>query len=120
LWSIAYKMITEALVVPEPGAAFSFEKVNVDENLRDNELLVEMKATGVCHTDLNFSKEKSIPGLFPAVFGHEGEHAREYDKLSANVARQNCFIFAASSIGFQYQIPSPAICCPGISPYHQD
>jgi hypothetical protein len=31
-----------------------------------------MKATGVCHTDLNFSKEKTIPGLFPAVFGHEG------------------------------------------------
>lgn len=67
-------MLTEALVVPEPGSPFQYQKITVEENLRDNEVLVEMIATGVCHTDLNFRNEKSIPGLFPAVFGHEGEH----------------------------------------------
>jgi aryl-alcohol dehydrogenase len=66
-------MITEALLVREAGAPFSYQEISVDDNLRDDEVLVEMNATGVCHTDLNFSKEKSIPGLFPAVFGHEGK-----------------------------------------------
>jgi aryl-alcohol dehydrogenase len=69
-------MITEALLVQEAGAPFSYQKINVDDNLRDDEVLVEMKATGVCHTDLNFSKEKTIPRLFPAVFGHEGKPQR--------------------------------------------
>ena len=66
-------MITEVLLVQEAGAPFSYQEITVDDNLRDDEVLVEMKATGVCHTDLNFSKEKTIPGLFPAVFGHEGK-----------------------------------------------
>lgn len=66
-------MLTDALVVPKSGAPFKFQKIEVNDNLRDNEVLIGMKATGVCHTDLNFSKETSIPGLFPAVFGHEGK-----------------------------------------------
>ena len=66
-------MLTEALVVQEPGSDFTYEEVNVDDELRDNEVLVEMRATGVCHTDLNFRNEKTLPGLHPAVFGHEGE-----------------------------------------------
>jgi aryl-alcohol dehydrogenase len=69
-------MLTEALVVHAPGAEFQYERVNVHDELRDNEILVEMKATGVCHTDLNFRNEKMLPGLHPAVFGHEGERER--------------------------------------------
>jgi aryl-alcohol dehydrogenase len=65
-------MITEALVVQEPGAPFVYQAVTVEDQLRDDEVLVEIKATGVCHTDLNFAKEKTVPGLFPGVFGHEG------------------------------------------------
>jgi len=65
-------MITEALVVQEPGALFAYRTITVEDNLRDDEVLVEIKATGVCHTDLNFAKEKTVPGLFPGVFGHEG------------------------------------------------
>lgn len=65
-------MITEALVVQRPGSEFEYNEVNVEDDLRDNEVLVEMKATGVCHTDLNFRNETSLPGLHPAVFGHEG------------------------------------------------
>ncbi|OBT60395.1 hypothetical protein VE03_10074 [Pseudogymnoascus sp. 23342-1-I1] len=65
-------MLTDALVVSKPGAPFKFQKIEVNNNLHDNEVLIRMKATGVCHTDLNFSNETSIPGLFPAVFGHEG------------------------------------------------
>jgi len=65
-------MITEALVVAKPGAPFEYKKVELHDALRDNEVRVRIKATGVCHTDLNFSKEKSMPELFPGVLGHEG------------------------------------------------
>ena len=65
-------MKINALVVHSPGAPWEFREIDLDDNLQDDEVLVQMKATGVCHTDLNFSKEESMPGLFPAVFGHEG------------------------------------------------
>lgn len=66
-------MKTKALVVEQPGALFQYREINVEDDPRDDEVLVEMRATGVCHTDLNFAEEKSIEGLFPAVFGHEGQ-----------------------------------------------
>jgi Zn-dependent alcohol dehydrogenase len=69
-------MKTQALVVSSPGAPFQLQDIDVDEQLRDNEVLIQITATGICHTDLNFSKEESMPGLFPAVFGHEGMLAR--------------------------------------------
>lgn len=65
-------MITEALVVSKPGAPFTYQRVELNDALRPDEVAVRIKATGVCHTDLNFSKEKSMPDLFPVVLGHEG------------------------------------------------
>jgi S-(hydroxymethyl)glutathione dehydrogenase / alcohol dehydrogenase len=60
-------------------AAVAFEKgkpleiVEVDlEGPRAGEVLVEIKATGVCHTD-EFTISGADPeGLFPAIMGHEG------------------------------------------------
>ena len=60
-------------------AAVAFEKakpleiVEVDlEGPRDGEVLVEIKATGICHTD-EFTLSGADPeGLFPAILGHEG------------------------------------------------
>ena len=87
-------MITEALLVSEAGAPFRYQEINVDDDIRDDEVVVEMKATGVCHTDLNFSKEKTIPGLFPAVFGHEGGLSRTFSfyhkKLTIPRRRNHC------------------------------
>ncbi len=65
-------MITEAIVVSTPGAPFQYQQVELNDSLRPDEVLVRIKATGVCHTDLNFSKEASMPDLFPCVLGHEG------------------------------------------------
>ncbi|KAJ4616417.1 hypothetical protein HRR85_003269 [Exophiala dermatitidis] len=65
-------MITEALVVSKPDAPFRYQQVELNEALRPDEVAVRIKATGVCHTDLNFAKEESMPELFPAVLGHEG------------------------------------------------
>src|SRR5437667_9455485 len=60
-------------------AAVAFEKakpleiVEVDlEGPREGEVLVEIKATGICHTD-EFTISGADPeGLFPAIMGHEG------------------------------------------------
>jgi aryl-alcohol dehydrogenase len=65
-------MIVQALVVDKPGDPFIYQDVQLEDTVRDEEVLVEMKATGVCHTDLNFSKETEMADMFPVVLGHEG------------------------------------------------
>src|SRR5713101_5799454 len=49
------------------------EIITVDlDGPRAGEVLVEIKATGVCHTD-EFTRSGADPeGLFPVIFGHEG------------------------------------------------
>ncbi len=55
------------------GAGKPLEIVEVDlDGPRAGEVLVEMKATGVCHTD-SFTLSGDDPeGAFPAILGHEG------------------------------------------------
>ncbi|EXJ66956.1 uncharacterized protein A1O5_10151 [Cladophialophora psammophila CBS 110553] len=78
-------MITDAIVVSKPGAPFQYQQIELHDNLRADEVLVRIKATGVCHTDLNFSKEKTMPELFPAVLGHEG--AGVVERMGSNVTK---------------------------------
>ncbi|CAH0055084.1 unnamed protein product [Clonostachys solani] len=62
---------TEALVVHEPGGQFVMKPVILDE-VRSDEVLVEMQYSGICHTDVLF-QTGLLPGpAFPAIFGHEG------------------------------------------------
>jgi S-(hydroxymethyl)glutathione dehydrogenase/alcohol dehydrogenase len=64
-------MRTKAAVAYEPGKDLVIEEVEL-EGPRANEVLVQMKATGVCHTD-EFTRSGGDPeGLFPVIFGHEG------------------------------------------------
>ena len=55
------------------GAGKPLEIVTVDlEGPKAGEVLVELKATGICHTD-EFTRSGADPeGLFPAILGHEG------------------------------------------------
>src|ERR1022692_5306649 len=55
------------------GAGKPLEIVTVDlEGPRAGEVLIEIKATGICHTD-EFTRSGADPeGLFPVIFGHEG------------------------------------------------
>src|SRR4026208_1305240 len=55
------------------AAGKPLEVVTVDlEGPREGEVLVEIKASGVCHTD-EFTRSGADPeGLFPVIFGHEG------------------------------------------------
>jgi S-(hydroxymethyl)glutathione dehydrogenase/alcohol dehydrogenase len=64
-------MKTKAAVAWEAGKALSIEEVDL-EGPKAGEVLVEIVATGVCHTD-EFTRSGADPeGLFPAIFGHEG------------------------------------------------
>ena len=64
-------MKTRAAVAHEAGKPLVIEDIDV-EGPRTGECLVEIKATGICHTD-EFTLSGADPeGLFPAVLGHEG------------------------------------------------
>ena len=64
-------MKTRAAVAYAAGQPLVVETVDL-EGPRPGEVLVELKATGVCHTD-EFTRSGADPeGLFPAIFGHEG------------------------------------------------
>ena len=55
------------------GAGKPLEVVEVDlDGPRAGEVLVEMKATGVCHTDAFTLSGDDPEGAFPAILGHEG------------------------------------------------
>ena len=64
-------MKTRAAVAHRAGAPLTIETVDV-EGPKAGEVLVEIKATGICHTD-EFTLSGADPeGLFPAILGHEG------------------------------------------------
>src|SRR5881296_2582891 len=64
-------MKVQAAVAFEAGKPLQIETVDLD-GPKTGEVLVEIKATGVCHTD-EFTRSGGDPeGLFPAIFGHEG------------------------------------------------
>ncbi len=64
-------METRAAVAYKAGEPLVIETVNLD-GPKAGEVLVEIKATGICHTD-EFTRSGADPeGLFPAILGHEG------------------------------------------------
>ena len=64
-------MRTKAAVALEAGKPLEIMEVNL-EGPKEGEVLVEIKATGICHTD-EFTRSGADPeGLFPAILGHEG------------------------------------------------
>ena len=64
-------MDTRAAVAFEAGKPLSMETVGL-EGPAAGEVLVEIKATGICHTDAYTLSGADPEGLFPAVMGHEG------------------------------------------------
>ena len=64
-------MKTRAAVAWEAGQPLSIETVDL-EGPREGEVLIEVKATGLCHTDKYTLSGADPEGLFPAILGHEG------------------------------------------------
>jgi aryl-alcohol dehydrogenase len=59
-----------AAVVEHAGGPFTLAELELGE-LRDDEVLVEIAASGICHTDL-ICRDQWLPVPLPAVLGHEG------------------------------------------------
>jgi len=64
-------MDVRAAVALAAGKPLSIETVQLD-GPRDGEVLVEIKATGICHTDKFTLSGEDPEGMFPAILGHEG------------------------------------------------
>ena len=64
-------MKTRAAVAFEAGKPLELLEIDL-EGPKDGEVLVEIKATGICHTDAYTLSGKDPEGLFPSVMGHEG------------------------------------------------
>src|SRR5258706_8559334 len=64
-------METRAAVAHKAGQPLSIETVGLDGR-KAGEVLVEIKATGICHTDAYTLSGRDPEGLFPTILGHEG------------------------------------------------
>jgi aryl-alcohol dehydrogenase len=76
-------MKIKAAVVKEKGAPFVIEEVELDEP-RDNEIIVRIVGSGLCHTDIG-ARMGGLPMPFPSVLGHEG--AGIVEKVGAHVTK---------------------------------
>jgi aryl-alcohol dehydrogenase len=85
-----------AAVMREKGGQFKLEELELDEP-RDNEVLVRMVATGVCHTD-TLPRDQVVPAPFPAVYGHEG--AGVVEKVGSTVTKLQPGDHVVMSCGF--------------------
>jgi S-(hydroxymethyl)glutathione dehydrogenase/alcohol dehydrogenase len=64
-------MKTRAAIAWKAGEPLAIEEVELD-GPRAGEVLVEIRATGICHTDAFTLSGADPEGLFPAILGHEG------------------------------------------------
>jgi S-(hydroxymethyl)glutathione dehydrogenase / alcohol dehydrogenase len=58
----------KALVVNALGGGFDLDDIDIAAPI-GREVLIDVQASGLCHTDLLFAANNIAP--FPAVFGHE-------------------------------------------------
>ena len=79
-------MKTRAAVAFAPNTRLEIVEVDLD-GPRAGEVLVEIMATGICHTDAYTLEGKDSEGLFPSILGHEGAGVvREVGSGVASVA----------------------------------
>lgn len=64
-------MKTRAAIAVKPNAPLEIHEVDLD-GPKAGEVLVEMMATGICHTDAYTLEGKDSEGIFPSILGHEG------------------------------------------------
>ncbi|HVZ01670.1 MAG TPA: alcohol dehydrogenase catalytic domain-containing protein, partial [Dongiaceae bacterium] len=64
-------MKTKAALATQAGKPLVIEEVDL-EGPKAGEVLVEVKATGLCHTDWFTLSGADPEGAFPAILGHEG------------------------------------------------
>lgn len=64
-------MKSRAAIAPRPNRPLFVDEIDVSGPRRD-EVLVEIKATGLCHTDAYTMSRRDPEGRFPSILAHEG------------------------------------------------
>jgi S-(hydroxymethyl)glutathione dehydrogenase/alcohol dehydrogenase len=64
-------MKTKAAISWKAGTPLTIETVDL-QGPQDGEVLIELKATGICHTDYYTHSGADPEGIFPSILGHEG------------------------------------------------
>ena len=64
-------MKTKAAIAWQSGAPLTIEEVDL-QGPQGGEVMVEIKATGICHTDYYTLSGADPEGIFPSILGHEG------------------------------------------------
>ena len=64
-------MKTRAAIAVAPNKPLEIHEVDL-EGPKAGEVLVEIMATGICHTDAYTLEGKDSEGIFPSILGHEG------------------------------------------------
>lgn len=75
---------TKAAVVYETGKPIVVEELELDDDLREGEVLIRYTHAGLCHSDLHI-KNGDLEARLPMVLGHEG--AGIIEKIGAGVTR---------------------------------
>jgi aryl-alcohol dehydrogenase len=87
-----------AAVTEATGAPFTLRELELGE-LRDDEVLVRVAASGICHTDL-VCRDQWIPVPLPAVLGHEGAGVVEaVGGAVTGLAPGDCVVMSYDSCG---------------------
>ena len=92
-------MTIKAAVLNGAHQPFDLQELTLDDELRSNEVLVKVIATGLCHTDLAV-RDQHLPVSLPAVLGHEG--AGIVERVGSNVTKVKAgdhVVIAPSSCG---------------------
>ena len=87
-------MKSRAAVALAAGQPLTVTEVDL-QGPQDGEVLVEIMATGVCHTDAFTLSGEDPEGAFPAILGHEG----------AGIVES-----VGEGVTFQSRAPAPAAC----------
>lgn len=92
-------MKISAAVLPAPKQKFNIASIELDTQLRPEEILVKIVATGLCHTDLAV-RDQHIPFEIPAILGHEGAGIiEEVGSSVTKVKKGDHVILAPASCG---------------------
>ena len=101
-------MKVQAAVCRKVGAPLEIEEVEVRKPLH-GELLVKLRASGICHTDLSV-QNGSFPFFpLPIILGHEGILPCHFSLLTSLFSRLSSFLFLPSSLLSLSASPSPLI-----------
>ncbi len=96
-------MKIKAAVTREKGGPFGLEELELGE-LRDDEVLVDVSASGICHTDL-ICRDQWLPVPLPAVLGHEG--AGVVRAVGSSVTK----VAVGERVGMTFDSCGTCICC---------